>query len=46
MAVQSVKQRNAAALDGTPALDIKPWSTEMGPRCETHQPPWVSEMLE
>jgi tRNA (Thr-GGU) A37 N-methylase len=33
------------AVDGTPVLDIKPWFSEMGPRGETHQPSWVSEML-
>lgn len=33
------------AVDGTPVLDIKPWFQEMGPRGETAQPSWVSEML-
>jgi tRNA (Thr-GGU) A37 N-methylase len=33
------------AVDGTPVLDIKPWFAEMGPRGETRQPSWVSEML-
>lgn len=33
------------AIDGTPVLDIKPWFDEFGPRGETHQPMWVSEML-
>jgi tRNA (Thr-GGU) A37 N-methylase len=36
---------NLDAVDGTPVLDIKAWFDEMGPRGETRQPPWVSEML-
>ncbi|GAB3943694.1 SAM-dependent methyltransferase [Kribbella albertanoniae] len=33
------------AVDGTPVLDIKPWFHEFGPRSETHQPAWTTEML-
>lgn len=33
------------AVDGTPVLEIKPWFAEFGPRGETHQPAWVTEML-
>lgn len=33
------------AVDGTPVLDIKPWFAEMGPRGDTHQPEWPTEML-
>ena len=33
------------AVDGTPVLDVKPWFAEFGPRGETHQPAWVTEML-
>lgn len=33
------------AIDGTPVLDIKPWFSEFGPRGETHQAAWVSDML-
>src|SRR6266700_3964612 len=33
------------AVNGTPVLDIKPWFGEMGPRGETRQPSWTTEML-
>jgi len=33
------------AIDGTPVLDIKPWFAEFGPRGETRQPSWTTEML-
>lgn len=33
------------AVDGTPILDIKPWFAEFGPRGETRQPRWTTEML-
>jgi tRNA (adenine37-N6)-methyltransferase len=36
---------NLDAVDGTPVLDIKPWFSEMGPRGETRQPSWATEML-
>ena len=33
------------AVDGTPVLDIKPWFAEFGPRGETRQASWTTEML-
>lgn len=33
------------AVDGTPVLDIKPWMTEFGPRGDTRQPQWASELM-
>lgn len=33
------------AVDGTPVLDIKPWVRELGPRGETHQPDWITELM-
>ena len=33
------------AIDGTPVLDIKPWVAELGPREETRQPPWMTELM-
>lgn len=33
------------AVDGTPVIDIKPWFDEFGPRGETHQPAWTTDML-
>ena len=33
------------AIDGTPVLDLKPWVTELGPRGEVKQPPWMSELM-
>ena len=33
------------AVDGTPVLDIKPWFAEFGPRGETRQAQWTTDML-
>ncbi len=33
------------AVDSTPILDIKPWFAEFGPRGETRQALWTTEML-
>jgi tRNA-Thr(GGU) m(6)t(6)A37 methyltransferase TsaA len=33
------------AIDGTPVLDIKPWVREFGPRGETRQPDWMTEIM-
>ncbi len=33
------------AVDGTPVLDIKPWVKEFGPRGDTRQPGWISELM-
>ena len=37
--------RGLDAIDGTPVLDIKPWMVEFGPRGETWQPSWASEIM-
>ena len=34
------------AVDGTPALDLKPWVNEFGPRGELRQPTWMTELME
>lgn len=34
------------AIDGTPILDIKPYMKEFGPKGETHQPEWATELME
>jgi tRNA-Thr(GGU) m(6)t(6)A37 methyltransferase TsaA len=33
------------AIDGTPVLDIKPYMAEFGPRGETRQPEWATELM-
>ncbi|MEY3588271.1 MAG: hypothetical protein RJA47_867 [Actinomycetota bacterium] len=33
------------AIDGTPVVDIKPWMEEFGPRGETRQPAWATELM-
>ncbi len=33
------------AIDGTPVLDLKPWVREFGPRGETRQPAWMTELM-
>ncbi|APE22569.1 MULTISPECIES: SAM-dependent methyltransferase [Streptomyces] len=33
------------AVDGTPVLDIKPYMSEFGPRGETTQPEWATEIM-
>ena len=33
------------AIDGSPVLDIKPWVREFGPRGETRQPAWITELM-
>lgn len=33
------------AIDGTPVVDIKPWMAEFGPRGETTQPEWSTELM-
>jgi tRNA (Thr-GGU) A37 N-methylase len=37
--------RGLDAVDGTPVLDIKPWMAAFGPRGETRQPAWASELM-
>jgi tRNA (Thr-GGU) A37 N-methylase len=34
------------AIDGTPILDIKPHISSFGPKGETNEPAWVSELME
>ncbi|HKP60906.1 MAG TPA: SAM-dependent methyltransferase [Polyangiales bacterium] len=33
------------AVDGTPVVDLKPWVDEFGPRGQTRQPEWMSELM-
>jgi tRNA-Thr(GGU) m(6)t(6)A37 methyltransferase TsaA len=33
------------AIDGTPVLDIKPYMADFGPRGETRQPEWATELM-
>ncbi|MFC7329028.1 TrmO family methyltransferase domain-containing protein [Marinactinospora rubrisoli] len=33
------------AIDGTPVIDIAPWSSEFGPRGEIREPAWPGQML-
>ncbi len=33
------------AIEGTPVLDIKPWMNEFGPRGETMQAEWATELM-
>jgi len=33
------------AIEGTPVIDIKPWVSEYGPRGETFQPEWSTELM-
>lgn len=33
------------AVDGTPVLDLKPWMAEFGPRGETAQPEWATDLM-
>ena len=33
------------AVDGTPVIDVKPWFAEFGPRGETRQAQWTTDML-
>ncbi len=40
-----LRVRGLDAVDGTPVLDIKPWMAEFGPRGETRQPAWASELM-
>jgi tRNA-Thr(GGU) m(6)t(6)A37 methyltransferase TsaA len=41
----SVEVTDLDAIDGTPVLDIKPYMREFGPRGETRQPAWASELM-
>jgi len=38
--------RGLDAVDGTPVLDLKPWVAQFGPRSETFQPAWMTELME
>ena len=40
-----VHVRGLDAIDGTPALDIKPYLREFGPRGEVGQPRWSEELM-
>ena len=41
----TARRRGLDAVDGTPVLDLKPWMAEFGPRGETRQPAWASELM-
>jgi hypothetical protein len=41
----SVRLAGLDALDGTPVVDIKPWTIEFGPRGEVSQPVWSTELM-
>ncbi|MEY2568786.1 MAG: tRNA (adenine37-N6)-methyltransferase [Actinomycetota bacterium] len=40
-----VRVRGLDAIDGSPVLDLKPYMREFGPRRETTQPAWASELM-
>jgi tRNA-Thr(GGU) m(6)t(6)A37 methyltransferase TsaA len=40
-----VRVEGLDAIDGTPVLDLKPWVAEFGPRGESHQPAWITELM-
>jgi tRNA-Thr(GGU) m(6)t(6)A37 methyltransferase TsaA len=37
--------RGLDAIDGTPIVDIKPYMRELGPRGDTVQPAWATELM-
>ena len=41
----TVRVAGLDAIDGTPVVDIKPWMNEFGPRGETRQPVWATELM-
>ncbi len=41
----TVRLEGLDAIDGTPVLDLKPWVRELGPRGETTQPAWMTELM-
>jgi tRNA (Thr-GGU) A37 N-methylase len=41
----TLRVKGLAAVDGTPVLDIKPYSREFGPRGEVRQPAWTQEIM-
>lgn len=40
-----LRVRGLDAVDGTPVLDVKPWMDGFGPRGETREPAWASELM-
>jgi len=41
----NVTVRGLDAIDGTPVIDLKPYMHEFGPRGETRQPDWATELM-
>jgi len=41
----TVTVKGLDAIDGTPVVDIKPWIREFGPRGESTQPDWATELM-
>jgi tRNA (adenine37-N6)-methyltransferase len=41
----TVRVAGLDAIDGSPVLDIKPWVLKHGPRGETFQPQWTTELM-
>lgn len=41
----AVKVQGLDAVDGSPVIDLKPHVVEFGPRGETFQPPWMTELM-
>lgn len=41
----TLRVRGLDAIDGTPVLDVKPFMREFGPRSETRQPAWATELM-
>lgn len=41
-----LRVKDLDAIDGTPVIDIKPYVAEMGPIGATHQPPWITELMQ
>jgi tRNA (adenine37-N6)-methyltransferase len=41
----TVRVEGLDAIDGSPVVDLKPWVREFGPRGETRQPDWMTELM-
>jgi len=42
---KSIFVKNLDALNNTPILDVKPYMKEFGPKAETKQPNWTTEIM-
>ena len=40
-----LRVRGLDAIDGSPVLDVKPYMAEFGPRSQTVQPAWATELM-